>query len=166
MTVSLSDFDLFSPVRVNVDIDKVTFVETDASSSPEKCEYTLGEVELLSSLPAECNPAAVLVAVMQALTILPSPLLPPHPPSVPVPVPPPCSANAAASTASTAPTSSSSLSSEMLLQTRTQTLTLTQTLATTPRRGKVEEFLLRFRHDHYLRVFGKKEQEQEQRKEE
>jgi hypothetical protein len=138
LTVSLPEFDLLS-LCINVDIDTVTY-QVDAASGDNKEEgcscgsdwqYRLGEVELVTPLPAECDPSAVMAAVCQDLGILPL----------------------ASAPSTDEPSADHALSSSNSNSNSTGRA----------RRGKVEEFLLRFRPEHYLRVFANRGDDDEGR---
>lgn len=140
--------DIFLPhfklsLKVNVDIDKVRYKVDkdegdDTAPPPAKCyEYDLGEVEILSCLPAEVDPAAVMVAVLRDLGILP-----------------PEDENGSScsySPGSTGTDTTGTAAAAGKMEGDGECLPL---LLLPARRGKVEEFLLRFRPAHHQRLFG------------
>lgn len=116
------------PLRVNVDIDKVTFEAPGREgrqdcSSEDSGDYHLGEVELLCSLPEHCVPSTVMAAVLEELSIR-------HPATAPL------SGSGAGSAGSAGGSNVGAGGGSMA------------------RRGKVEEFLLRYSPEHHRRVFG------------
>ena len=200
VSIFLSAFNL--SLKVNVDIDKVKFIadndkhvnddnndhnnhdnkDDDNASEDDKyiCkyDYSLGEVELLSRLPADLDPAAVMTAVQRDLGIPPSSSSSLSPPSsLPLSPPPPPQEegtvvsypmgeqqqqeqqqeeqnSSLVATTVTEVTGVTAMTTSFSSSFSSSAATSADAPGAGARRGKVEEFLLRFRPWHHQRLFG------------